>query len=119
MEEKTVTDNEKATTLLGLLSPESVPVETLIPYIQIAGAVVLSRRHPFGYLEGAKVPSRYENIQIQIALDLYNRRGAEGQIAHTENGISRTWATDHVSSSLLKLITPVCESVVASDADII
>ena len=114
-----MTDNEKATTLLGLLSPESVPVETLIPYIQIAGAVVLSRRHPFGYLEGAKVPSRYENIQIQIALDLYNRRGAEGQIAHTENGISRTWATDHVSSSLLKLITPVCESVVASDADII
>lgn len=114
-----MTDNEKATTLSSLLSPESVPVETLLAYVQIAGEIVLGRRYPFGYLEGIAVPSRYENIQIQIALDLYNRRGAEGQIAHTENGISRTWAADHVSSSLLKLITPVCESVVASDADII
>lgn len=113
-----MTDNEKAKTLSSLLSPDVVPAEELLAYIQIAGEVILSRRHPFGYTEGTEVPSRYENIQIQAALDLYNRRGAEGQIAHTENGISRTWAADHISSSLLKLITPVCESVVATDADI-
>ena len=109
-----MTDIEKATTLSSLLSPDKVSAEELVSYIVIAGELVLNRRYPFGYA-GKEVPSRYENIQIQIALDLYNRRGAEGQIAHSENGISRTWASDHVSSSLLRLITPVCESVVAFD----
>lgn len=113
-----MTDIEKATTLSNLLSPEEVSAEGLLAYINIAGELVLNRRYPFGYA-GEEVPSRYENIQIQIALDLYNRRGAEGQIVHTENGISRTWASDHISSSLLKLITPVCESVVAADEKLI
>ena len=56
------------------------------------------------------VPARYENIQIQIAIELVNRKGAEGEMSHSENGTVRSYESGSVSSSLLKKIAPHCGS---------
>ena len=61
--------------------------------------------------EGATVPAEYEHIQLQIAVELFSKRGAEGQISHNENGINRTYEAADVSPSLLRRIVPVCGSV--------
>jgi hypothetical protein len=53
----------------------------------------------------------HEQIQIRIAVELFGKMGAEGQVAMSENGISRTWEAGDVSPSLLKYIVPVCGSV--------
>lgn len=112
-----MTNAEKIEIATKLLLPEIVSTDILETYMQIAETIVLDRRFPFGYKEGTVVPAKYEHVQIQIALQLYAKRGAEGQISHSENGISRTWDASVVSDSLLNLITPLCESVVSANAD--
>jgi hypothetical protein len=67
--------------------------------------------YPFGYEDGTAVPARYEQIQILLAVELYSKRGAEGQVSHSENGINRSWAED---SPLLKRILPHCGSVMSN-----
>lgn len=51
---------------------------------------------------------RYLDLQYRIALDMYNRTGAEGQISHSENGISRGWGAEWISQELLNEIVPMC-----------
>ena len=72
---------------------------------------MLNRRYPFGIPADATVPAQYEHIQLQIALELFSKRGAEGQIEHTENGIGRKYESADISSTLLKRITPLTGSV--------
>lgn len=57
------------------------------------------------------VEDKYLTTQIKIAIEMFNKRGAEGQISHTENGISRGYEKSAVSPSLLNEITPMAKSV--------
>lgn len=37
------------------------------------------------------VPARYEPVQIMAVVHGFSQSGAEGQLSHSENGVSRTW----------------------------
>jgi hypothetical protein len=37
---------------------------------------------------------------------MFNKRGAEGETSHSENGVSRTYSSASVSEELLREITP-------------
>lgn len=106
-----MTNEEKISRLEVLISPDTASSELLLSLIEIAEGIVLNRRYPFGAPEGAVVPAKYEHIQLQIADELFSKRGAEGQTAHNENGINRTYESADISPSLLKRILPVCGSV--------
>jgi len=106
-----MTDSEKLNRLAELISPDEASDELLAHLLSQAEGFVLSQRYPFGVPEGAFVPPVYEPIQIQIAVELYSKRGAEGQLSHNENGVYRSYESGEVSSSLLKRITPLCGSV--------
>jgi len=60
-------------------------------------------RHEETYLE-----SRYSDLQVRMAEDMYNRLGGSGQLSHSENGISRSWGSEWVSEQLLREIVPMC-----------
>jgi hypothetical protein len=107
-----MTNEEKAIKVAELLKPEVVETASVLPFVELAGAVILNRLYPFGELGDENVPPRYDHIQCMIAVDLWNKRGAEGQTSHSENGITRTWASSHVSPNLLRLIVPSVGSVV-------
>jgi hypothetical protein len=84
---------------------ENVLDEELEDILESAKAVILSRRFPFGdYPED--IEPRYKDLQIRIAVEMFAKRGAEGETAHSENGISRTYASSNVSEDLLREITP-------------
>lgn len=106
-----MTTEEKLVSLQVLISPDTGNTELLMVLLGQAEGIVLNRRYPFGSPEGATVPAMYEHIQIQIALELFSKMGAEGQTAHNENGINRTYEAADVSPSLLRRITPICGSV--------
>lgn len=57
-----------------------------------------------------KVETQYLNTQIRIAVELYNKRGAEGQTGHSENGITRQYEKSDISPSLLDTITPIVKT---------
>jgi hypothetical protein len=84
---------------------EKVTDAELEDILESAKAVILSRRFPFGEYP-AEIEDRYKDLQIRIAVEMFSKRGAEGEVSHSENGISRTYASAGVSEDLLKEITP-------------
>ena len=106
-----MTNEEKIAQLAALISPDTADDKLLSRYIVLSEGIVLNKRFPFGIPAGATVPLQYEHIQLQIALELFAKRGAEGQTEHDENGIARKYESANVSSSLLRCITPILGSV--------
>ena len=50
------------------------------------------------------VEKRFEYIQFQIAIRLWNIRGMEGETMHSENGIVRNYLLDGVVSDLMSRV---------------
>lgn len=103
-----MTDLEKRAALAAMIAPDTDTDEVLDSMLTAAESLILNRMYPFGYEEGTLVPARYENIQVQLATELFTRRGAEGEASHTENGTTITWPS---RSRLLDRIMPHCGSV--------
>ena len=84
---------------------ENVSDIELEDILESAKAVILSRRYPFGE-QPPEIEDKYKDLQIRIAVEMFNKRGAEGETQHVENGVSRSYASANVSEDLLKEITP-------------
>lgn len=76
-------------------------------YLKIAGNKICRKAFPFDPTV-TEVPEQYSLIQVEIAVYLLNKRGAEGEAAHSENGISRTYENGDVPPSMLRQIVPMC-----------
>ena len=90
----------------------------LSTYLTLAQQVVFENAYPYGnYPE--TMPTQYDGVQIEIAAYMINKRGAEGETVHLENGVSRHWEDGGVSPSLLRRIVPyvgILESSHETDA---
>ena len=104
-------ENQKLEKLKVLISPETASDDLLLYLLEQAEGIVLNKRYPFGAPKGAELSTFHQLIQVRIAVELFSKIGAEGQTAHDENGIKRTWEAGDVSPSLLRQIVPVCGSV--------
>jgi hypothetical protein len=76
-------------------------------YLKIAGNKICRKAFPFDPTV-TEVPEQYSLLQVEIAVYLLNKRGAEGEAAHSENGISRTYENGDVPPSMLRQIVPMC-----------
>ena len=73
-------------------------------YLELANEKILNRCYPYGIPEGqTRVDRKYEYLQIELAIYLYNQRGGEGQETHIENGVTRKWRTEN---EILQEIVP-------------
>ena len=79
--------------------------DVLISYLAIAGRKILNRAYPYDE-DVEEVPRRYGYLQCDIAAYLLNKRGAEGQTAHSENGVSRSYESADVPESMLREVVP-------------
>lgn len=79
---------------------------SLIGYLEDAKWIILTTRFPCGIPENQEVEPQYLNLQIRMAIELFSKEGAEGETAHSEGGINRTYESAGVSSSLIDSITP-------------
>lgn len=98
-------DAEKIT-LVKAMAGES-DESTVSAYLDMAGNKICRRAYPFDPT-AAEVPEQYSLLQVEIAVYLLNKRGAEGEASHSENGISRTYENGDVPSSMLRQIIPMC-----------
>lgn len=102
-------DSEKIIELRLILGENDDDDSVLLHYLEEAKAAILYRMDEYmtdEEYEVAEVPKRYEHKQIQIAAYLLNRRGAEGETQHIENGIHRNYEAADVPPSMLRGITP-------------
>lgn len=80
--------------------------DILLAYLSVAGQKIINKAYPYG--DGDSVPKRYGLLQCEIAAYLLNKRGAEGQTSHSENGISRSYESADVPESMLREVVPFC-----------
>lgn len=100
-----MTDAEKLAKLRQMLDPnDTTSDEVANAYLAAAEKAVVNLAFPFG--NGTDVmPEKYEYEQIEIALYMLNKRGAEGELAHSEGGTTRTFETADIPVSLRCRIT--------------
>ena len=79
--------------------------DVLTSYLGIAGQKILNRAYPYDDTV-TEVPRRYGYLQCDIAAYLLNKRGAEGETSHSENGISRSYESADVPESMMKEVVP-------------
>lgn len=106
-----MTTEEKLSALKTAIAPDVEQDDVLSSLLDTAKDLILNKMYPFGYEDGKEIPARYERIQIALAVELFTKRGAEGQLQHAENGTTRIWAAE---SDLLKRIVPHCGSVISN-----
>lgn len=98
-----MTDAEKLKMVKAMTGETDESV--LSTYLSIAGNKVCRKAYPFDPTVTV-VPDQYAHTQVEIAVYLLNKRGAEGQTAHSENGISRSYEDGDVPPTLLRDIVP-------------
>ncbi len=75
-------------------------------YLSNAKEVICHQIYPFGGDEEFEVPSKYDMLQCRIAAAFVNKRGAEAELTHSENGIVRAYGSEDVPDSMLREIVP-------------
>ena len=106
-----MTDAEKREMLTAMTGETTEAV--LSTYLKLAGDKICRKAYPYDPTV-TTVPEQYESLQVEIAAYLLNKRGAEGEKTHSENGISRTYENGisrtyengDVPNSLMRQITP-------------
>lgn len=99
-----MTNDEKLEKFAEMLD-EEVDTKVLSVYLQQAKSLILNTRFPYGCDSKQDIEPRYENLQIELAIVLYNEKGVEGQSSHSENGIARVYRS---KNQILAEITPKC-----------
>lgn len=81
--------------------------ETLAAYLSIAAEKILYTAFPYVKDRSSlTVPPMYDTLQVEVACYLLNRRGAEGETQHIENGVHRNYGSSDVPPDLMKRIVP-------------
>lgn len=88
-------------------SDDELEDEDLQDEIEDSIEAVNDRRH-YIPTETKLFEDKYKGHVIRLAICSYSKMGAEGQLAHSENGISRTYAgASEYPNDILKEIVPL------------
>ena len=98
-------DNSKLNQLRLVVGADANDDALLLMYLTDAERAILNRLYPMDDTPHT-VAVRYESRLIEIAAYLYNKRGAEGETSHDENGISRSYENGSIPTSMLSDIIP-------------
>ena len=107
-----MTPEQKIAALKALLDGDDTSDDVLSVYLSLAGHKILNRMYPFKEdYTGLEVPDRYVMLQLKIACYLLNKRGAEGEIQHIENGIHRNYGDADIPEQMLSDVVPFCQII--------
>lgn len=104
-----MTDEEKMIMLKDMLDPCEDSDEVLLSFLEISKGIILNKKYP--YLDSEQyaetdLPALYDSKQLRIAVYLLNKRGAEGETIHSENGIRRDYGSSDIPPEMLRDIMP-------------
>lgn len=107
-----MTEARKIDMLRTMIDDTEEDEGVLSTYLELAGDKILNRMYPYKEsYEGLSVPDRYASAQLKIAAYMLNKRGAEGQIQHIENGIHRNYGSADIPDGMLQEIVPFCQAI--------
>lgn len=79
----------------------------ITPFLVVAENAIVNRLYPYAKANEALVmPERYDILQCRIANFLMVKQGAEGEIQHTENGVTCIYGQDDIPAQLMNEVVP-------------
>lgn len=107
-----MTTDKKIDMLRRMMGEDDTDRGILEAYLDLAGQKILNRMYPYKEdYEGLEVPDRYVMVQLNICVYWLNKRGAEGEIQHIENGIHRNYGSSDVPDAMLKDVYPFAQAI--------
>ena len=107
-----MTEKRKIDMLRTMIDDREEDVGVLSAFLELAGDKVLNRMYPYKEdYTGLSVPDRYASIQLKVAAYMLNKRGAEGQIQHIENGVHRNYGSADIPDGMLAEIVPFAQAI--------
>ena len=89
-----MTDTEKLAEVKVLINDSRVSDETITTYIGIATQRLLLRMYPcVADISAYTLPDKHDHDVCELASRMIDRRGFEGQVESTENGVRRGYST--------------------------
>ena len=105
-----MTDQEKITFVQAFFDTAPSVSDCTIALLVSKQRIMRQRYGLTGMSESTPFPSQYEIEQCELAVRYIARKGGYGQVTHSENGISRTWASED-DLDILKRIPPLAKVV--------
>lgn len=103
---------EKLTILKALLRADDSEDSLLETYLDVAEQEILTWRYSYASEMPAEVPVEYEMTQIHAVIAGYSISGAEGEVTHSENGISRTFKYEDMVNYIRSHVIPIAKVIV-------
>ena len=101
---------DKLTLAMELGDSENTTQTRMLAYLEDAKATIIRRLDPLGVVGITDVPDRYATLQAKLAARYSFRAGGEGEMAHSENGVNRTYGSVN-DEDLLREIMPFAKVV--------
>ena len=102
---------EKLMELRVILGETDDDDATLLSYLGQARDAILNRLYPYrdgmADHEDLEVPKQYASLQVRIAAFLLNKRGAEGETQHIENGVHRNYQNADIPEAMMRNVVPM------------
>lgn len=103
-----MTDGEKYELVKSLYGKKAdgtdLTISEVTPFLIVAKSIILNKYDPFG--NTLELPTKYEILQCRITNFMLVKQGAEGEIQHTENGVTCIYGQADIPSNLMNEITP-------------
>lgn len=86
--------------------------ETLLQLaLERAEQEILALRYPYDGTSDKTLEPQYLGLQLEMAIELIAKMGAEGETMHIENGVHRTYENAGISDSLKRRVVPMAKVV--------
>lgn len=99
-----MSDEQKIANVKLLIDDTAIADNLITVYLDMAKSNILSRMFPFEIPEDTTMPERYDMLQVQLASRYIQRRGAEGEKSHSENGINRVYNSVNDEDLLMEVM---------------
>ena len=107
-----MTMEEKLASLRLKLSNTEDSDELLLDILEDAKEMILNKLYEVREMpDDVEMPSKYDRLQIRLAVEMFNKRGAEGESQHSENGINRQY---YAYAKTLAEVKPLVGSIAKS-----
>lgn len=105
-----MTTNEQKVIVQTLVGNDAEATDGVVSlYLSLALQKMVARLYPFDDTANT-IPEKYQMTQCELAARLFLRRGGEGEKAHNENGINRTYGSVD-DEDILARLTPYAKLV--------
>lgn len=98
---------EKLEMLKSILLMDDSEDERLTVYLSASEKEILAWRYSYSENAPTSVPVEYEMTQIFAVISGYSQSGAENQLSHSENGISRSFKYEDMIAYIRSHVVPI------------